>query len=100
MSEKKAPDSKTPAKPTPATSAVTETTTAMRDAADPNATALPPEEMGNSIPKTSFTSAVTSDLPQEADADQAQENLDKHAENMPVAHKQSIGLIHVDGNDF
>lgn len=97
----KSTESKAASKSTPAsTSAVEETTTAQRDAADPTATPLPPEEMGNSIPKTSYTSAVTSDLPQEADPATAQDNLDKHAENMPVAHKNSIGLIHVDGNDF
>lgn len=59
---------------------------------------LPPEEMGNSIPKSSATSAVTSDLPQEAEADpQAAQDL---FDSQPAEVQQSLGLVTVDGIGF
>lgn len=66
--------------------------------ADAGSEALPAEEMGNSIPKSSATSAVTSDLPGEAGEDpQAQQDL---YDGQPAEVQQSLGLVKVDGIDF
>jgi hypothetical protein len=53
---------------------------------------------GNDIPKTSATSAVTTDLPQQAEQDpQAEQEV---ADTQSQAVKNGIGLVRVDGIDL
>jgi hypothetical protein len=53
---------------------------------------------GNDIPKTSATSAVTTDLPQQAEQDpQAEQEV---ADTQSPAVKNGIGLVRVDGIDL
>lgn len=54
-------------------------------------------ETGNDIPKSSLTSAVTSDLPQQAPDDSAAQ--DEHKETNPLI-AAGLGLVTVDGNGF
>lgn len=79
-------------------------TTETKAAAAAKAETAEPAASGNSIPKSSLTSAVTSDLPQEApveptEADKAR--IDAFNATMEGrALEAGIGLIHVDGIDF